>query len=91
MILAMSLIVFTFWMAQAQPNRNYGGMTSALRWMFWFVPLWSVPLVTAADWFGKYCWGRCFAVLLLAVSVMSAAYPIWNPWTHPWIYQILHV
>ncbi|GHT18008.1 hypothetical protein FACS1894189_5050 [Planctomycetales bacterium] len=90
MILAMSLIVFTFWMGQAQPNRNYGGMTSALRWMFWFVPLWSVPLVTAADWFGKYRWGRCFAILLLAASVMSAAYPIWNPWTHPWIYQMLN-
>jgi hypothetical protein len=88
-ILSLSLIVFTFYMAQEQANRNYGGMTSALRWLFWFVPLWSVPLVTATDWLSRFRWSRTAALLLLAISVMSATYPIWNPCSHPWSYQIM--
>ncbi|MDR3181784.1 MAG: hypothetical protein LBT89_02510 [Planctomycetaceae bacterium] len=87
-ILLTSVVVFVFYMMQAQPNRNYGGMTSALRWMFWFVPLWSVPLVTAADWCCRSWFGRFTALTCLAVSVLSAAYPVWNPWTHPWLYQL---
>jgi hypothetical protein len=26
--------------------------------------------------------------LLLAVSVFSAVYPVFNPWRHPWIYNL---
>jgi hypothetical protein len=33
--------------------------------------------------------GRAFALVLLALSCLSAAYPTWNPWTHPWIYNWL--
>ncbi|MDR0336371.1 MAG: hypothetical protein LBI18_04705 [Planctomycetaceae bacterium] len=88
-ILSLSLVVFTFYMAQEQANRNYGGMTSALRWLFWFVPLWSVPLVTATDVFSRFRWSRAVALVLLAISVMSATYPIWNPWSHPWVYQMM--
>ncbi|MDR1962988.1 MAG: glycosyltransferase family 39 protein [Planctomycetaceae bacterium] len=89
LVLLLSLIVFTFYMLQEQPNRNYGGMTSALRWLFWFVPLWSVPLVTAADWLSRFRWSRAIALTLLAISVMSATYPTWNPWTQPWTYQLM--
>ncbi|MDR2438752.1 MAG: hypothetical protein LBE12_05200 [Planctomycetaceae bacterium] len=89
MILLLSLIVFVFYMVQGQANRNYGGMTSALRWLFWFVPLWSVPLVTATDGLSRFCWSRAVALLLLAVSVMSVTYPVWNPWSHPWAYQLM--
>jgi hypothetical protein len=89
LILAASFIVFAFYMAQEQPNRNYGGMCSALRWMFWFMPLWSIPLVTAADWMSRFRWSRIAGLILLAVSVMSATYPTWNPWTQPWTYQLM--
>jgi hypothetical protein len=33
--------------------------------------------------------GRALALILLALSVLSAAYPTWNPWTLPWIQQWL--
>ncbi|GHT13348.1 hypothetical protein FACS1894170_09240 [Planctomycetales bacterium] len=89
MILFTSIVVFVFYMMQAQPNRNYGGMTSCLRWMLWFVPLWSVPLVTAADWLSKTALWRGIAYSCLAMSVMSVSYPVWNPWTHPWLYNLL--
>jgi hypothetical protein len=89
LILLMSLIVFVFYMAQGQASRNYGGMTSALRWMFWFVPLWGIPLVSAADWLSRFRWSRVAALILLAISVMSATYPVWNPWSQPWAYQMM--
>jgi hypothetical protein len=89
MILLTSVVVFVFYMQQPLHERNYGGNTSALRWMFWFAPLWSVALVAAADWFSRNGFLRAIALALLIMSAMSAAYPIWNPWTMPWTYNLL--
>jgi hypothetical protein len=88
-ILFTSVVVFAFYMTLPEQQRNYGGNTSALRWMFWLAPLWSVALVAATDWFGRNIFLRLIALLCLLVSVMSAAYPIWNPWTMPWTYNLL--
>ena len=88
-ILFTSIVVFAFYMQQPVHERNYGGNTCALRWMFWFAPLWSVALVAAADQFGRNVFFQWIALLCLAVSVMSAAYPVWNPWTMPWTYNLL--
>ena len=88
-ILLSSAAVFAFYMQQPVYERNYGGMTSAFRWMFWFAPLWSVALVAAADLFSRNMFLRIIALLCLIVSVMSAAYPIWNPWTMPWTYNLM--
>ncbi|MDR0869188.1 MAG: hypothetical protein LBN39_00185 [Planctomycetaceae bacterium] len=90
MILSLSIIVFMFYMMQKQPNRNYGGMTCALRWMFWLVPLWLVPLVSAADKLSQCGTGRAAALFLLGVSVFSCSYPVWNPWTMPWAYNLMY-
>ena len=83
------IVVFVFYMMLPQEQRNYGGNTSALRWMFMFAPLWSVSLVAAADRFGRLAFLRGIALLCLLVSAMSAAYPTWNPWTMPWVYNLL--
>jgi hypothetical protein len=88
-ILLTSVVVFAFYMQQPLHERNYGGNTSALRWMFWFAPLWSLALVAAADWFSRTVFLRVIALLCLVVSIMSAAYPIWNPWTMPWTHNLL--
>ncbi|MCS7305629.1 MAG: hypothetical protein NZ602_11050, partial [Thermoguttaceae bacterium] len=66
---------------------NYGGQACGFRWMFWFAPLWLVGMIPAVDWLAQRRWGRAAALVLLAISVASAAYPTWNPWTHPWLYQ----
>ncbi len=86
MILALSVIVFVFYMTRPQVDRNYGGMSSGLRWMFWFIPLWSVPLVSAVDRLSLFQSGRALCLICLAVSVVSVVYP-WNPWSQPWIYH----
>ena len=89
LILLTSLVVFAFYASLPQELRNYGGNTSALRWMFWLAPLWSVALVAAADQFSRFGLTRAVALLCLAASATSAAYPVWNPWTMPWIYNLL--
>ena len=46
---ARPLVCLVFYLARPQADRNYGGMTSGFRWMFWFAPLWLVALLPAAD------------------------------------------
>jgi hypothetical protein len=74
---------------QPQINRNYGGMSCGLRWMFWFAPLWLTTMLPAADWVARRTWARWVAAGLLAISALSAAYPTWNPWTHPWLFDLM--
>jgi hypothetical protein len=70
-----------------QEDRNYGGMTSGFRWMFWFAPLWLVLMLPAADRLARSVRGQALAAVLLSFSVLSASYPTWNPWVQPWVYN----
>ena len=70
-------------------DRNYGGNASAFRWVFWLAPLWLVLMLPAADLMARRRWSRALALLLLAASVVSCHYPTWNPWTPPWIMNLL--
>jgi hypothetical protein len=88
-IATVSAVVITFYLSRSQLDRNYGGMVSGFRWAFWLAPLWVMATVPAADQLSTSRVGRAIALLLLALSVLSAAYPTWNPWTLPWIQQWL--
>jgi hypothetical protein len=70
-------------------NRNYGGWTSAPRWLMWLTPLLLLTALPIADWLASSRWGRGLAYVLLGLSVMSASYPAWTPWRHPWIYDFM--
>jgi hypothetical protein len=89
MICTLSLVCLVFYLSRPQADRNYGGMTSGFRWMFWFAPLWLVALLPAADRLAASRLGRGVGLVLLALSVMSASYPTWNPWTHPWLWNFM--
>ena len=86
-IAVASIVCVTFYLTRPQLDRNYGGMASGFRWVFWFAPLWLVALLPAADGCAKRRWLRGLCLLLLAVSVLSVVYPTWNPWTKPWLMQ----
>jgi hypothetical protein len=88
-IAIVSAVVIAFYMSRSQLDRNYGGMVSGFRWAFWLAPLWAMATVPAADRLATSRLGRALALMLLALSVLSAAYPTWNPWTLPWIQQWL--
>jgi hypothetical protein len=81
----LSLVCVAFYLARPLEDRNYGGMTSGFRWVFWFSPLWLMAMLPAADAVANRRWLRGVCLVLLALSVLSASYPTWNPWTHPWI------
>ena len=88
--LALGIICLTFYIGfRPLEDRNYGGMTSGFRWMFWFAPLWTITLLPAADKLSCCRAGQAFAATLLAFSAMSVSYPTWNPWVQPWIWNWL--
>jgi hypothetical protein len=90
MIATLTVVCLVFYIGlRPQEDRNYGGMTSGFRWMFWFTPLWLVALLPAADRLARSTGGTAFAAVLLSLSALSVSYPTWNPWTHPWIYHWL--
>lgn len=86
---SVSFVCIVFYLQMPQEDRNYGGMTSGFRWVFWFAPLWLVVMLPAADALAARRWTRGLALVLLALSVLSASYPTWNPWVHPWLLDFL--
>jgi hypothetical protein len=78
------LVFYTFFAGQ----RNYGGATSGLRWLFWLIPLWLLFLPAGLEAVRRPKL-RVLPGILLAVSVMSAFYAARNPWSRPWIHQWL--
>jgi hypothetical protein len=88
LVAAVSVVCLVFFIGlRPQEDRNYGGMTSGFRWMFWCAPLWLVMMIPAADRLARCTTGQVFAAVLLSFSVLSVSYPTWNPWVHPWIYN----
>lgn len=69
-------------------TNNYEGWTSGPRWQFWLTPLFLLAMLPIADGLGEARGGRTLAYLFLAVSVFSVVYPVFNPWRHPWIYNL---
>lgn len=86
-ILGLSVVCFAFYLSRPLIDRNYGGTTSGFRWMMWFAPLWLFGMLPAADAAAERRWARAICLVLLMFSVLSVAYPTWNPWTHPWLWD----
>jgi len=84
-ILASTGICLAFYIARPLEDRNYGGTATGFRWALWFAPLWLYAMLPAADALAATWPRRLLAAALLAVSVASASYPTWNPWTLPWL------
>jgi hypothetical protein len=87
LVALISTVCITFYILLPMAERNYGGMTSGFRWVFWLAPLWLVALLPTADKLSAWLFGRLFGCLLLALSVLSATYPVWNPWVQPWLWN----
>jgi hypothetical protein len=87
-IALLTVVCVIFYLSRPTTERNYGGVTSGFRWVFWLAPLWLFALIPAADRMAANRWLRGVALALLAVSVISASYPALNPWSHPWIYVL---
>lgn len=86
MSVLISAVVIAFYLLKSD---NYGGWTVGPRWLMWLTPLWLMFLLPAADRLATFRFGRVTAYACLAVSVVSAHYSPWNPWRHPWIYDLM--
>lgn len=89
-IITVSITVIAFYLTRQPWDRNYGGSTSGFRWVFWLAPIWITALAPAADRLANSRTGCLVLLILLGLSVLSVAAPTWNPWTHPWLYQLLN-
>jgi hypothetical protein len=85
-VLGLSLVVIAFYLVKSD---NYGGVSPGPRWLLWLTPLWLVAMLPVLDWLEPRRWGRWLALVFLALSVLSASFPAWNPWRMPWIYRWL--
>ncbi|MCR5360243.1 MAG: hypothetical protein K6E55_10215 [Thermoguttaceae bacterium] len=87
-VLLTALFFFVFYVSRNQGDRSYGGMTCGLRWFFPLIPFWILTMIPALDRLGRTRAGRAAALILLLLSAISVAYPLWNPWSHPWILNL---
>ena len=88
LVLAISVVCLVFFIGMRPlEDRNYGGMTSGFRWVFWCAPLWLMTMIPAADWLSRSVGRQALGAALLSFSVLSVSYPTWNPWVHPWLYN----
>ena len=67
-------------------DRNYGGVASGFRWMFWLAPLYLITMIPSVGMLSSGPWGRALLIVMLAVSAFSAFWGFYNPWIHPWTY-----
>jgi len=88
-ILACTVVCLAFYVTRPLEDRNYGGMATGFRWALWLAPLWLASMLPAADGLAQTRIRRIVAAVLLGLSVLSASYPTWNPWTQPWL-QVFH-
>lgn len=88
-LVTAACLVFYLFLQLRPDDRNYGGMTSGFRWVFWLSPLWLVAMLPSVEFLGTRGWGRAICLVALCVSALSVAYPTWNPWTHPWLLDFL--
>lgn len=86
-IVGLTLVCLAFYLARPLIDRNYGGVSCGFRWMFWFIPLWLLLALPAADAAAPSRWLRAVCLALLAASVFSSSWSALRPWAHPWLYD----
>ncbi|MGY8768003.1 MAG: hypothetical protein ACKVH8_06145 [Pirellulales bacterium] len=89
LVLFLTVLCVAFYIFRPLKDRNYGGVTCGFRWLFWFIPLWLIAMIPAADRISKNKWAKLTASILLGISAISASYAAMNPWSHPWMYDYL--
>jgi hypothetical protein len=87
MTLVLTLVVLAFYLFFSG-SYNYSGWSNGLRWLMWLSPLWLLTMVPVTDWLAGRPWGRWLALAFLAATVFAVNYRLWNPWRHPWLYDL---
>lgn len=86
--LFLSIVILGFYLSKTE-SYNYGGWTSGPRWFIWLTPLWILGAVPVLDALSRNRVGRIMLYIALGWSALSVAFPMYTPWTHPWLFRIL--
>ncbi|MEO2017672.1 MAG: glycosyltransferase family 87 protein [Fuerstiella sp.] len=81
----LSFVILSFYLSRTQ-NYNYGGNSSALRWMLWLIPFWWYGMIPAVE---RLCTTRRGLVLCMALLVPSIYSPVYSrttPWQPSWVF-----
>ncbi len=84
--LSLTLILIAFYVLRPIQDRNYGGVASGFRWMFWLIPLYSLLLIQGLHLARRSVLIGTIFVVLLLVSIYSGHVAFLNPWQNPWPY-----
>lgn len=85
--LALTVILLIFYVLRPLQDRNYGGVASGFRWMFWLIPLYSLFLAKCIHSSRRSFFLLLIFLIALVVSIYSAHYGFLNPWQNPWPYS----
>lgn len=88
-LVAVTLVCVAFYTSRDVVDRNYAGVCSGFRWLFWLIPAWLWLAVPAIERSSKSKALRSLVYIALGISVLSATLPWPNPWSHPWPYRVL--
>jgi len=84
LVLTPAMLAFYTW-----KTHNYGGSTNGLRWLFWLIPFWLLGLPSGLEACASRPWARRLGFAALAISLFSIGYALRNPWSHPWIQDLI--
>jgi len=88
-MMLVTLACVIFYTSRDIEDRNYGGVSSGFRWLFWMIPGWIWLAIPAIDRSASKPFWRGLVYLAIALGIIAAVIPWANPWSHPWPYRIL--
>jgi len=88
-LLSVTLSCLVFYASREIEDRNYGGVSSGFRWLFWIIPGWIWLAIPAMDRCASKPFFRGLVYLAIVLGIVSAVIPWGNPWSQPWPYRIL--
>ncbi|MFL2870413.1 MAG: hypothetical protein ACJZ8O_06635 [Pirellulaceae bacterium] len=86
MTLLLTIVCIAFYLMRPMLDRNYGGVASGFRWMFWLAPLYLITMIPTVTKWSRTRVGQGALISILAASAFSALWGFYNPWIYPWTY-----
>jgi len=88
-LISVTLACLVFYASRDIEDRNYGGVSSGFRWLFWIIPGWIWLAIPALDRSASKPFLRGLVYLALCLGILAAVIPWSNPWSQPWPYRTL--
>jgi hypothetical protein len=88
-IATVTAVCLAFYISRPLIDRNYGGVASGFRWMFWLIPAWFYFLPKGLESASRSSIGKVLVIIALIISVFWATIPWENPWQSPLVFTWL--